>query len=159
MVKTAVASLEAAGINPKALRIAVAAFVAESRDAKDENGRYMGAAHNWLTTKRGWEAYVPSGDALFLDGRSDLDAQWLYRVRSWQRATGYWKMKWDEFGPEPDQAGCRVPSAILDYCLATPTLPPNPSKRRDAEEEDCRMGLNDNKPPEYARAFSDQSAS
>lgn len=36
-------------------------------------GRYMGAAHTWIATKRGWEAYWPTSDDLFLDGRSSDD--------------------------------------------------------------------------------------
>lgn len=118
LVRKAVASLEAEGINPKALRIAVSAFIAESPNAKDQNGRFMGAAHTWLTDKRGWEAYLPNADQIFLEGRPHVEKTWLWRVRSWQRLPNLWKT--DDDGPAPDAPNTRVPKDILEFCLANP---------------------------------------
>lgn len=129
LVRKAVASLEAEGVSPKALRIAVASFVAESPNAKDQNGRFMGAAHTWLTDKRGWEAYLPNADQMFLYGRPSADAQWFHRVRSWQHNPSYWRMKRDDFGPEPDSPNTRVPQAVLAYCLEN--APPQPRPAND----------------------------
>jgi hypothetical protein len=117
LVRKAVASLEAEGINPKALRIAVSAFIAESPNAKDQNGRFMGAAHTWLTEKRGWEAYLPNADQIFLEGRPHVEKTWLWRVRSWQRLN---RWKTDDDGPAPDAPNTRVPKDILEFCLANP---------------------------------------
>lgn len=127
LVRKAVASLEAEGVSPKALRIAVAHFVAESPNAKDQNGRFMGAAHTWLTDKRGWEAYLPNADQIFLDGRPDVEKTWLYRVRSWQRL-GRWKT--DDDGPAPDAQNTRVPRDILAFCLANPAEAIQPANDR-----------------------------
>lgn len=120
LVRGAVASLISEGLQAKALRIAVAAFVSTSPDAIDKGGRFMGPAHTWLTNKRGWEAFAPSADDLFLDGRPNGDNEWLCRVRLWQRVPDAWRHKRAEWGPEPDHEGSRVPSEILTHCEVAP---------------------------------------
>lgn len=126
-IREAVAQIVSEGTPAISLKIAVGAFVAASPDAKDQDGRFMGAAHTWLTEKRGWEAYLPSADDLFLRSRPEGDAQWFHRVRSWQHSPGYWRMKRDDFGPEPDAPGTRVPQAVLAYCLENAAPAPRPA--------------------------------
>lgn len=128
-IREAVASIVSEGTPALSLRIAVGAFVAASPDAKDQDGRFMGAAHTWLTEKRGWEAYLPSADDLFLRSRPPAEVQWFHRVRSWQHSPGYWRMKQDDFGPEPDSPNTRVPQAVLAYCLEN--TPPQPRPAND----------------------------
>ena len=126
-IREAVAKVVSEGTTALSLKLAVAAFVGASPDAKDQDGRFMGAAHTWLTEKRGWEAYLPSADDLFLRSRPQGDAQWFHRVRSWQRSPGYWRMKRDDFGPEPDAPNTRVPRAVLAYCLQNAAPSPRPA--------------------------------
>lgn len=128
LVRKACVQIIGSGVSAKALRIAVGTFVKQSSDAKDQDGRFMGPAHKWLTDKRGWEAYLPSADALFLDGRSEADAEWLGRIRSWERCQ-WWRA---EHGPPPDQPGCKAPPSILAYCRETvaPTQGPAKAKER-----------------------------
>jgi biotin operon repressor len=128
-IRDAVASIVSEGTSALSLRIAVGAFVAASPDAKDQDGRFMGAAHTWLTEKRGWEAYLPTADDLFLRSRPAAEVQWFHRVRSWQHNPGYWRMKRDDFGPEPDSPNTRVPQAVLAYCLEN--APPQPRPAND----------------------------
>lgn len=116
-IREAVATIVSGGTPALSLRIAVGAFVAASPDAKDQDGRFMGAAHTWLTEKRGWEAYLPSADQIFLEGRSHVEKTWLWRVRSWQRLN---RWKTDDDGPAPDAPNTRVPKDILEFCLANP---------------------------------------
>ncbi|MFT6428194.1 MAG: hypothetical protein ACJAVC_001474, partial [Brevundimonas sp.] len=42
---------------------------------------------------------------------------------------GYWRMKRDDFGPEPDSPNTRVPQAVLAYCLEN--TPPQPRPAND----------------------------
>lgn len=116
-VRTAVAGVVAQGTEPKRLALAVEAFCEEADTAKTERGRYMGAAHKWLVEKRGWEAHLPSEDAVFLDGRAEGDRPWLYRVRSWQT-----NGRWDRYdnGPPPGEAGCQIPAEVLAHCDENP---------------------------------------
>lgn len=116
-VGRAVGAILATGVPSLSLKLAVTGFVRESPAAKDEDGRFMGAAHKWLTEKRGWEAFLPNADQLFLHDRPKEDASWLVRVRSWLRRDWTWKV--DEYGPKPGAAGCRVPGDILEYCKAS----------------------------------------
>ncbi|MBX9574554.1 MAG: helix-turn-helix domain-containing protein [Caulobacteraceae bacterium] len=120
-VRTAVAAITAGGVPAVALEMAVNKFMAESPDAAEQQGRFLGAADRWLTEKRGWEAFLPTGDDLFLIGRPESDRQWLWRVRGWQRTPFYWRSKADEFGPPPGEPGCRVPPDILRHVEATQT--------------------------------------
>lgn len=117
LVGQAVASIIAEGINPKSLTIAVSRFVKESPDATDQDGRFMGKAHEWLTIKRGWEAFTPSPDALFAIDLREADRAWVHRVRAWLRHDWTWKPY--EWGPAPGMPGCRVPAAIIEHCRAT----------------------------------------
>lgn len=119
LVGQAAAEIVAGGVHPRALTLAVRGFVKASPDAKDEDGRFMGKAHEWLSVKRGWEAYLPSADDLFLDGRPQPDRDWLYRVRSWRRSAWTWERKADEYGPPPGQPGCRVPPDVVAHALAS----------------------------------------
>jgi biotin operon repressor len=114
LVGQAVASIIAEGVNPKSLRYAVARFVKEAPDAKDEDGRFMGKAHEWLTTKRGWEAFTPSPDTLFALDLPEADQAWVSRVRNWLRHDWSWRPH--EWGPVPGEPGCRVPLAIIEHC-------------------------------------------
>lgn len=124
-VRQAVSLLEAEGIDPKALRIAVAAFVADSPNAKDRNGRFMGPAHSWLTEKRGWEAYMPNSDTVFLADKPQSAKEWMWRVRSWQLYPRLWKT--DVHGPAPDAPNSRVQKDVLAYCLANPPATVQPA--------------------------------
>jgi hypothetical protein len=115
-VKDAVARIVAEGVEIAALAMAVESFCQNSDAAKDKGGRFMGVAHTWLTDKRGgWESHLPTADAVFMDGRPREDWQWLSALRKWQRL-GQWDRY--EFGPSPDQEGCRAPPAVLAHVLS-----------------------------------------
>ena len=104
------------GVAPKSLELAVRKFVAESPDAKDQDGRFMGAAHKWLSEKRGWEAFLPNADELFLHGRPRDELIWFSRIRSFANV-GRWDER--EHGPKPGAEGCRAPPDMIAHVLAS----------------------------------------
>jgi hypothetical protein len=113
-ITEAVRCIAGEGTPPQHLAIAVETFCRNSPRAKEERGRYMGAPHKWLTETRGWEAYLPSPDSVFLDGRSEDDRWWVMTIRSWQRRPDGWKRR--DFGPAPDEDGCEAPAEVLEHC-------------------------------------------
>jgi hypothetical protein len=120
-VEKAIDDVVASGTAPQALRLAVQAFVEQSPDAKEQDGRFMGAADKWLTHKRGWEAYLPSADRLYCEGYPKSDYDWLLRVRTWQRVPSLWKT--DDHGPPPGQPGCRAPAHVIGRALGQTEAP------------------------------------